>query len=100
MFFEYVPCVVQAVPGPDRTVYAYFSDGAIRQFDVRPLIDGGGVFDALRDDDFFNGRLTVLNGSVAWDVSGHFDPTTCIDLDPYVVYDAPAVADPLERIRP
>lgn len=96
MAAEYYPEVVQAVPGPDRTVYAYFSDGRITRYDVKPLIERGGVFDRLKDDDFFASALTVLNGTVAWDVSGVYDPTNCIDIDPFTVYAAERVADPLE----
>jgi hypothetical protein len=92
----YFPAVVQAVPGPNRTVYAYFSDGSIKQFDVKPLIAGGGVFARLAEDDFFENRLTVLNDTVAWDLSGHYDPTDCIDIDPFTVYQAQSVPDPLE----
>lgn len=92
---EYFPTVVQAVPGQGRCVYAYFSDGAIRQFDVAPLIKDGTVFQKLADDSFFREAITVLNGTVAWDVSGHFDPTTCIDLDPFTLYDGQPIADPL-----
>lgn len=35
--------------------------------------------------------------AVAWDVSGRFDPTTCIDIGPFAAYEAPAVSDPLEE---
>lgn len=98
MTLDYFPEVVQAVPGPDRTVYAYFSDGRITQYDVSPLIGKGGVFDRLRDEAFFRNALTVLNGTVAWDVSGHYDPSTCIDIDPYSVYEAKRVSDPLDGV--
>lgn len=95
MEFEYVPAVVQAVAGPNKTVFAYFSDGKITQIDIKPKISRGGVYAALEDDSFFANALTVLNGTVAWDVSGHFDPSNCIDVDPHVVYEAPIAADPL-----
>lgn len=95
---SYYPEVVQAVAGPDKSVYAYFSDGKITKYDVTPLIVRGGVFSRLADEDFFSQSLTVLNGTVAWDVSGRFDPTTCIDIDPLAVYEAPVVSDPLESV--
>ena len=41
---EYVPAVVQAVPGNNFTVYAYFSDGTVRLADIKPLIARGGIF--------------------------------------------------------
>ncbi len=45
---EYFPEVVQAVPGENYTVYAYFSDGTIHRFDMKPLINTGGVFEILK----------------------------------------------------
>ena len=93
---QYFPVVVQAVAGPDRTVYAYFSDGKIKQYDMSPAIARGGVFAPLSDEDFFVGRLTVMNDTVAWDTSGRHDPRECIDIDPFEVYSAASVPDPLE----
>ena len=92
---KYYPVVVQTIPGSDYTLYAYFSDGAITLYDIKPLIEKGGVFGILRDKSFFSLRLTVLNGTVAWDVSGDYDPTKCIDIDPFEVYGAQRVGDPL-----
>ena len=93
---EYEPMVVQAVAGDHHTVYAYFSDGTVRLADIEPLIQQGGVFSKLKEDDFFRDRLTVMNGAVAWDVTGTRDETKCIDLDPYEMYDkSPIVSDPL-----
>ncbi|MCI8367160.1 MAG: DUF2442 domain-containing protein [Eggerthellaceae bacterium] len=93
---DYLPSVTQAVAGRDKTVFVYFSDGAITQFDMKGIIAAGGVFSKLADEDFFTSALTVLNDTVAWDVSGTYDPTTCIDIDPCTVYAAPRVSDPLE----
>ena len=92
---EYFPVVVQAVAGTGRTVYAYFSDGQVKQYDMAPAIARGGVFAPLADEAFFTERLTVLNDTIAWDLSGHYDPTDCIDIDPFEVYAAASVADPL-----
>lgn len=92
---EYFPVVVQAVAGEGRTVYAYFSDGQVKQYDMAPAIARGGVFAPLADEAFFTERLTVLNDTIAWDLSGHYDPTDCIDIDPFEVYAAASVADPL-----
>ena len=94
----YFPSVVQAVPGKDKTVYAYFSDGSVRLYDMKPLIAQGNIFECLEDDAFFRDRLTVLNETIAWDLSGNFDPTNCIDIDPFTVYeDSKVVSDPLEE---
>lgn len=95
---EYYPQVVQAVAGQGYTVYVYFSDGTVRKADVGPLVESGGVFARLADRSFFTGRITVLNDTVAWDVTGDLDETKCIDLDPLVMYEtSPIVPDPLEK---
>lgn len=95
---NYFPTVVQAVAGENQTVYAYFSDGHIKLYDMKHIINRGGIFEQLNDDAFFRERLTVLNDTVAWDLSGHFDPSDCIDIDPFEVYSAPDVSDPLESV--
>ena len=93
---DYEPRIVQAVAGENHTVYAYFSDGTVHLADIEPLIQQEGVFSLLKEDDFFHNRLTVMNGAVAWDVTGTRDETRCIDLDPYEMYDhSPVVSDPL-----
>ncbi len=98
MFF--MPAVLQAVPGDDFTVYAYCNDGAVRLVDIKPLIALGGVFAPLADLDFFQDRLTILNDTVAWDITGDRDPTACVDLDADRIFaEAPVVADPLEDKR-
>ena len=92
-----MPAVLQAVPGDNFTVYAYCNDGAVRLVDVKPMIALGGVFAPLADADFFRDRLTVLNDTVAWDMTGDRDTTACVDLDADQIFaEAPVVADPLE----
>lgn len=89
------PQVTQAVAGDDYTVYAYMNDGSVRFIDMRPLIRKGGVFAALGDPEVFRRGLTVLNDTVAWDLRGGRGPADCIDLDPFSIWERPAVADPL-----
>ena len=97
---DFIASVLQAVPGDDFTVYAYFNDGSVRKADIKPLIARGGIFSALADETFFRERVTVINGAVAWDVTGTRDATRCIDLDPCAMYEhAPVTADPL-RVGP
>lgn len=90
------PEIIQAVPGDGYQVYAYFTDGSIRLYDMAPLVTRGGVFAPLQDMDYFRNKLTVLNNTIAWDVAGDMDATRCIDIDPFDVYEAPVVADPLK----
>ena len=94
---KYFPVVIQALAGEDYTVYAYFTDGTIHAYDVKPLLEKGGVFERLKDKTFFENNLTVLNATVAWDISGHYDPTNCIDIDPFEIYESVRTEDPLKE---
>ena len=95
---KYYPIVVQAIAGEGYTVYAYFTDGTIHLFDMNKLINSGGIFEQLQNREFFVNKLTVMNDTIAWDLSGKFDSTNCIDIDPFEVYAAEKVDDPIESI--
>lgn len=88
------PEVLQAVAGDDFTVYAYMNDGTVRLLDMKPLIERGNLFEKLRNRDFFE-SVTVMNNTVAWDLSGKRDPYNCIDIDPFTVWECQEVPDPL-----
>lgn len=94
---DFIPEVLQVVPGNNYHVFAYFNDGTVRDYDVFPLIRRGGVFKKIDNLNIFRKCLTVLNGTVAWDLSGKRDVTQCIDIDPFDVYNSPVVQDPLQE---
>ncbi len=92
-----MPQVVQAIPADNHQVYAYFSDGSIRLVDVKPLIAKGGVFAPLADESTFRDSITVMNHTVAWDLSGTRDTARCIDIDPVSMYEtARFIEEPTE----
>jgi hypothetical protein len=89
--------VVQAYPAEEFRVYLYFDDGHIKLFDATALKEKG-KFQKLKEGDFFKRTCTVLNGTLAWDLSGRFDPQNCLDLDPEELYrTCKEVEDPLGR---
>ncbi|MCD7954417.1 MAG: DUF2442 domain-containing protein [Lachnospiraceae bacterium] len=92
-FKYFSPEVFQAVAGNNFIVYAYMNDGGVREFDMKPLIKKGGIFSILADEKIFRGKLTVLNGTVAWDIGGNRDEYHCIDIDPRTVFDSPVISD-------
>lgn len=92
-FTHFYPEVYQAVAGKNFTVYAYMNDGNIRLYDVTPMIEKGGVFEKIADAAVFKETLTVLNGTIAWDIGGKRDECQCIDIDPFEVYESPVVPD-------
>lgn len=94
---RFFPEVLQVVPGDNYTVYAYFNDGTVRCYDASELVMRSGILAQLRDRKVFVDCLTVMNGTVAWDIAGNRDETKCIDIDPFTVYASPVVKDPLEE---
>lgn len=81
MFYE----IVQVVPFKDYTVYVYFEDGKIVRYDAKSLLEKE-VFAPLKNIDFFMNACTILNGTLAWDLSGERDAGMCLDIDPDMLY--------------
>lgn len=81
-----IPKVVQVVPTEEFTVYVYFEDGKIVCYDAKPLL-AKKVFEPLKDLDFFMNACTILNDTLAWDISGDRDTTRCLDIDPDMLYE-------------
>lgn len=82
---EFTPEIIQVVPHRDYTVSVYFADGKIVLYDVKPFLSRG-VFQALADIDTFLETCTIMNDTLAWDVTRSGDTTQCIDIDPDVLY--------------
>jgi hypothetical protein len=86
--------VIQVYPTNDYQVYVYFSDGRIKLFDARALVTQG-VFQPLQDITLFKNHCTVLNNTLAWDLTGKYDASNCLDLDPEELYNScPDVDEP------
>jgi len=79
--------VIKVVPTVDYKVYVYFEDGKIKLFDANELIMKG-VFKQLQDKELFVNSCIVMNGTLAWDVSGNSDESSCLDVDPEELYNS------------
>lgn len=86
---DYFPTVVQVVPQDNYHVHVYFDDGKIIDYDLSTQLNG--VFAPLRDVKLFQQTCTVMNGSLAWDLEGTWNPETCIDIDPFTLYACPSI---------
>ena len=80
-----IPSVVQVEPHDDYTVTVLFEDGKTVIFDASLLISKG-IFSVLQDKDVFINRCVVLNNTLAWDITGDYNNTTCLDIDPITIY--------------
>ncbi|MCK9445115.1 MAG: DUF2442 domain-containing protein [Tissierellaceae bacterium] len=79
------PKIVQVVPNEDYTVMIYFEDGKIVSYEVSHLLEKE-VFKPLKDKDFFMNSCTIMNDTLAWDLTGDGDESKCIDIDPETLY--------------
>lgn len=84
--------IVQVVPTDNYDVYVYFDDGKTVCFDAKPMLDKP-VFNVLKDKRLFIDSCTILNDTLAWDVSGQRDPYSCIDIDPETLYSLDHVSE-------
>ncbi|MBR1391261.1 MAG: DUF2442 domain-containing protein [Lachnospiraceae bacterium] len=80
-----IPEIVQVVPTDNYEVYIYFEDGKIVCYDASGLLEKE-VFSVLKDIQLFKDTCTILNDTLAWDIEGNRDETTCLDIDPYMLY--------------
>ena len=86
--------VIQVYPTDEYKVYLFFTDGKVKLFDANELVNKG-IFQKLKDKDKFLDACTVLNDTLAWDLSGKRDPADCLDLDPEELYNScPDVEEP------
>ena len=91
---DFTPEIVQVVPHDDYTVTVYFCDGKIVKYDVRPKLNQG-VFQRLKDIQFFMDNCKIMNDTLAWDLIGKNDPSECIDIDPDYLYSLEYAEDPV-----
>lgn len=80
------PKIFQVVPTDDYKVYVYFDDGRIKLYDAKPLIDKGGIFKKIEDVSIFINACTILNNTLAWDITGDRNTIECIDICPDTIY--------------
>lgn len=80
------PKIFQVIPTDDYKVFVYFDDGKIKLYDAKPMIDKGGIFEKIKDKDAFKNKCTILNGTLAWDISGNRNVYECIDICPDTIY--------------
>ena len=87
---DYFPTVVQVIPLINYHVQIFFDDGKITEYDATNDLKSE-LFQPLRDIQVFKDKCTVLNNTLAWDLTGDRNPATCVDIDPFVLYELPAI---------
>ncbi|RKD31741.1 DUF2442 domain-containing protein [Lacrimispora algidixylanolytica] len=87
---DYFPVVVQVIPLDNYHVQVFFDNGKIVEYDASSLLQGE-VFKPLQDIQVFKDTCTVLNDTLAWDISGDRSLSECIDLDPFMLYELESI---------
>jgi len=87
---DYFPTVVQVIPFDNYHVQVFFDDGKIIEYDATQDLNSE-LFRPLKDIDVFKNTCTVMNDTLAWDLQGNRDETQCIDIDPFTLYELPAI---------
>ncbi len=80
------PGLFQVVPTDNYSVYLYYDNGEIREYDCKWILKKDGIFSVLHNKEDFVQLCTVMNGTLAWDISERRDPYNCIDICPDTIY--------------
>ena len=80
------PKLFQVFPTDDYKVYLYYDSGEIKLYDCNWILNETGVFTKIHDITVFKDTCTVMNGTLAFDISRIRDPYSCIDICPDTTY--------------
>ena len=81
------PRLFQVEPKDDFTVVLYYDSGEIKIYDCSWILKESGVFLKIHDLSAFKETCTIMNGTLAFDISYVRDPYNCIDICPDTVYE-------------
>ena len=81
------PKLYQVYPTDDYKVYLYYDNGEIRLYDCGWILTETGIYEELHDINVFKDLCTIMNGTLAFDISRCRDPYQCIDICPDTVYE-------------
>lgn len=71
------PLLIEATPSKDYTVHVSFEDGLVADLDLSYLLDYGGVFEPLRDVEYFRRlRADREAGTIVWPNHADIAPET------------------------
>ena len=87
------PKLFQVVPTSDYKVCLYYDNGEIKLYDCSWILEKDGVFNQIHDINDFKEKCTIMNNTLAFDISGDRDTSNCIDICPDTVYNESVKCD-------
>lgn len=89
---DYIPVVIKVIPLDNFHVYVTFDDGKIIDYDATKDLQTK-LFEPLRDIEVFKEACTIMNDTLAWDITGNKDNGNCIDIDPFTLYEMDCISE-------
>ncbi len=80
------PVLYQVLPTDDYKVYLYYDNGEIKLYDCSFILNESGIFEEIKDVERFKEYCTIMNRTLAFDISRVWDPYNCIDICPDTIY--------------
>ena len=80
------PVLYQVLPTDDFKVYLYYDNGEIKLYDCDFIFTGSKIFDKIKDISEFKRLCTIMNKTLAFDISEIRDNSNCIDICPDTIY--------------
>lgn len=80
------PRLIEAEPLDGYQVHLRFADGLAADLDLSYLLDFGGVFEPLKDPEFFR-KLFIEGPTIAWPNEADIAPDTLYDKVQLAVYE-------------
>ena len=87
------PMLFQVLPTDDYEVHLYYDNGEIKKYDCSWVLSETGVFKEIHDITIFKNLCTIMNNTLAFDISQTRDPYHCIDICPDTVYNESVKCD-------
>ena len=81
------PKLFQVYPTDEYKVYLYYDNGEIKLYDCSWILKETGVFTKIHDIAMFRELCTIMNGTLAFDISLARAPYCCIDICPDTIYE-------------
>lgn len=80
------PTLYQVLPTDDFKVYLYYDNGEIKLYDCFFIFTQSGIFEKIKDKTAFKKLCTIMNRTLAFDLSEQRDPSNCLDICPDTLY--------------
>ena len=81
------PTLYLVIPTDDYKVYLYYDNGEIKLYDCSFILEEKGIFELIKNINDFKRLCTIMNYTLAFDISEIRDPSYCIDICPDTVYE-------------